>query len=165
MAMHAYGRVNPSVKDNPISERGSSLRYWKKAISCFMPNKLQILTTKGGAGCGNPTKSTLVNNLLNAIKRKETRGIGAHACADRALVEGEFKQGLDLLDNCQTSLIQKKRFLAMLKFQFHLIGRNDDTAHVLKSSIKRSPQFPEVLTVQMRWSKNVMEERDCPHQF
>ena len=137
--MHAYGRVSPSAEDNPISGRGSTLRYWKKAISYFMANKLQRWTTIGEVVCGNPIKSTFVNNLLNAIKKKETRGIGAQACVDKALAEGEFKQGLDLLVNCQASLTQKKCFLAMLKFQFHLIGRNDDTAHALKSSIKRSP--------------------------
>ena len=136
MAMHAYGRVNPSAEDDPISGRGSTLRYWKKVISYFVPNKLvQRWTTIGGATCGNPTKSTLANNRHIAIK-KETRGIGSQACADRALTEGEFKQGLDLLNNCRASLIQRKHFIAMLKFHFHLIGRKDDTAHVLKSSIK-----------------------------
>ena len=43
--------------------------------------------------------------------------------------------------------------------------RNDDTAHVTKDTLKRSPQFPQFLTVKIKWSKNVREERDCPNQI
>lgn len=53
----------------------------------------------------------------------------------------------------------------MLKFQFHLIGRSDNTAHVKKSFFSASSQFSGYLLVKMRWSKNVREERDCPHQI
>ena len=81
---------------------------------------------------------------------------------DRPLTKNEFFQALALIGKNGT-LINQLRCLAMLKFQFHLICRNDDTAHVTKDTLKRS--FPQFLTVKMKWSKNVREERDCPNQI
>ena len=63
------------------------------------------------------------------------------------------------------STVDGRRYQAMIKFQLHLIGRSNDTAHVKKSVLEQSTQFPEYLTVQMRWSKNVQEEKDCPKQI
>ena len=83
---------------------------------------------------------------------------------DRPLTKHEFFQTLSLIAK-NGALIDRLRFLAMIKFQFHLISRNDDTAHVTKDSLKWSPQFPQFLTVKMKWSKNVREERDCPNQI
>ena len=48
----------------------------------------------------------------------------------------------------------------MIKFQFHLICKNDDTAHVTKDTLERSSQFPQFITVTMTWPKNIWEERD-----
>ena len=164
-SLHAYGMENPSVEDNPTEGRGTTLMYYKKALSYFMPNKLQRWTIIGGVASGNPTKSVEVNNLLNAIKKKETRGVGKKSSADRALTKPEFEQVVELMDSNHGTVINRKRYLCMMKFQFHLIGHNDDTAHVYKNTIKRSPQFPDFLTVKMRWSKNVLEEQDCPKQL
>ena len=53
----------------------------------------------------------------------------------------------------------------MIKFQYHLIGRADCTSHVKKDAVKQSTQFPGYLKEQMHWSKNAMDERDCPKQL
>eukprot|EP00957_Ditylum_brightwellii_P039899 3020732-Ditylum_brightwellii.AAC.1 len=38
MAWKVYGTDNPSPQDNPIVGRFTSLKYYKKAISFYMPN-------------------------------------------------------------------------------------------------------------------------------
>ena len=53
----------------------------------------------------------------------------------------------------------------MIKFQFHLNYRSEDTTHVTKDTLKRSPHLSQFLTVKMKWLKNVREERDCPNQI
>jgi hypothetical protein len=59
-----------------------------------------------------------------------------------------------------------KYFLpSYIKYQFHLIARNDDTAHVDGEEIKDSPQFDFTLKTKLRWSKNVHEEREAPEQI
>eukprot|EP00957_Ditylum_brightwellii_P173623 13218597-Ditylum_brightwellii.AAC.1 len=53
----------------------------------------------------------------------------------------------------------------MGKFQFHLIARLDDTCHVKKDTLVPCFQFPFALMVQLRWSKNVHDERGAPEQI
>eukprot|EP00957_Ditylum_brightwellii_P032300 2446960-Ditylum_brightwellii.AAC.1 len=38
MAWKVYGTDNPSPHDNPTEGRSTSLKYYKKAISFYMPN-------------------------------------------------------------------------------------------------------------------------------
>ena len=85
--------------------------------------------------------------------------------ADRGLSKNEYIQALDLMGGNGGTVLNRLKFLAMIKFQLHLICRNDDIAHVSKDCIQRSPQFPQFMTVRMKWSKNVREERDCPPQI
>jgi hypothetical protein len=161
MCKRTYGKEDPTAEDNPLYARSSSLAYWKKAISYFMPNTAHWSTS----GEGNPTKSKTINKLIKAVKKKETRGTGVKSSADRSLTNNEFLQVVDLIGADQGMEINQRRHQAMLKFQHHLIGRCDDTAHVKKSVLEQSTQFSEYLTVQMRWSKNVQDERDCPKQI
>ena len=58
-----------------------------------------------------------------------------------------------------------RRHSAMLAFQIHLVGRGDDTAKVMKKNLERSSMFKDLLMVKLAWSKNVIEERDCPKQM
>ena len=53
----------------------------------------------------------------------------------------------------------------MLAFQIHLIARGDNTAKVMKKNLERSNVFKDLLMVKLAWSKNVVEERDCPKQM
>jgi hypothetical protein len=52
MCKRVYDKEDPSADDNPTNCRSSSLQYWKKAISYFMPNT----ATWTIDGTGNPTK-------------------------------------------------------------------------------------------------------------
>jgi hypothetical protein len=54
---------------------------------------------------------------------------------------------------------------AMFKFQFHFIARLDDTLHVRKDSIKVCDEFNFTVTTQLRWAKNVSDERGAPRQI
>ena len=152
MAMKAYHMEDPGPDDQPLYGRASSLEYYKKAISYFMPNR--IMSWNELQHVGNPTRSADVNDLITAVKKKQVRGLGAPSKADRAFEKGEFH------------IKRKYMYPAMFKFQFHLIARIDDTSHVRKDSIRVCPQFPEIaLNTRLRWSKNVHEERDAPYQI
>lgn len=162
MCYRTFGKEDPSQDDTP-KIRSSTIQYWKKAISCFMP-------THGAwneqHNTGNPTRAKLINGLHKAVKKHETRGTGQKPKADRSFTPSEFDQVLDLFDAYgPLNSIQSKRFLACIKFQYHMVARADDTSHMKKANIQPSQQFPGHLTAQVRWSKNVQEERDCPKQL
>ena len=153
MCWRAYGKVDSAQTDQPI-RRLQTLDYDKKAISYFMN-----ATSKWNEASknGNPTQSKKISTLLKAMKKCETRGTGASSSTDRAFTVNEFGQVLDLVEN--------NRFRAMMNFEYHLMGRCDDTAHVRKSVLLASNEFAGYLTVKINWSKNVSDERNCPDQI
>ena len=59
------------------------------------------------------------------------------------------------------------RFLypCILVTQYNLIGRVDDCCELSVTDIRGHPQFPFAIKTKVRWSKNVLEERDCPDQI
>jgi hypothetical protein len=71
MCQKAYGRLDPSPTDKPQFARSQSLRYYKKALSCFMPDKDKHWDPISGTG--NPTKSKPVNKLIKWIQRQEPK--------------------------------------------------------------------------------------------
>jgi hypothetical protein len=149
-------------EDNPTHGRASSLMYYKKAISYFMPNKLtpwNAISRKG-----NPTRSIDVYDLIKAAKKKEVRKQGTPSNADRPLEEQEFNQLITTLVSLECP---KERYmiLTICKFQFHLNARLDHTCHRKYDFIKPFPQFPFAVLCNVGWSKNVHEERDCPDQI
>jgi len=46
-----------------------------------------------------------------------------------------------------------------------MIGRGDDVHHMKTKSLHVHPKFDFALETSMSWSKNVLEERDCPPQI
>ena len=74
MKKNAYGTPDAGNDATPMEARSSSLLYWKKALSSYMPNRLMTwnVTTQQG----NPTKSTEVNNLIKMVKKSEVRHVG-----------------------------------------------------------------------------------------
>ena len=129
MCSKAYGKDNLAQTDQPIM-RASSIQYWKKAVSYFF-NTTQKWNK--ASETGNPTQSKKINQLIKVVKRQETRGNGAEAQADRPFTEDEFYQVLDL--------IADDRHRAMLTFQYHMIARMDNVAHVKKNTLKVSSKF------------------------
>ena len=69
--LKVFGTTDPDEDSTPKLRRSSSLVYYKKAISFFMPNKL--LGWNVTTNSGNPTKSVLVNNVINKVTKIEVR--------------------------------------------------------------------------------------------
>ena len=68
LCFKAYGTESPNfATDKPTHGRSSSLEFAKKAISYFMPNRL--LAWNEQTRSGNPTRSTLVKNIIKRVKR------------------------------------------------------------------------------------------------
>ena len=96
MSFRVYGTEDPNPQSKPLL-RSPSVEYWKKSISYFMNTTAKWTDGVDGArGHGNATQSKRVNNLINAVKRAETRGTGQETVADRAFTIVEFRQILDL---------------------------------------------------------------------
>ena len=71
MRFKVYGKADPDVNDMPTQGRLSSLEFTKKAISQFMPDKLQSWLIRRQDG--NPTQSVAVNDLIKLVKKKEVQ--------------------------------------------------------------------------------------------
>ena len=74
--LEVFGTPDSTKDACPKSGRSSSLRFLKKKISFFMPNKLlgwnvQIMS-------GNPMESVIVNEIINEVKKMEVRRQGNH---------------------------------------------------------------------------------------
>lgn len=163
MKLKAYGNPDANTEtDHPTEGRSSSVEFYKKAISFFIP--MRNATWNPMAGVGNPTRSVAVNELIKAVKKAEVRKQGKPSQARRELEEGEFVQTDEILNRSNDP---KKRFMAPAagKFQFHMVARVDDVAHFEEEDLKPNPEFDFALLSRMGWSKNVLEERDAPDQI
>ena len=72
--------ADPDPAQNALpKKRLSSVKYWKKPLSYFFNT-----TSKWNeaAKCGNPTQSLVINKLIKAVKRKDTRGTFAESKED-----------------------------------------------------------------------------------
>jgi hypothetical protein len=94
MEFRAYGVENPPDHMNPIHARSTSVEFWKKAISYYMPNKLMAWNAL--VQQGNPTRSIEVNELIKKMKKKEVRKQGKKSTARRGLNHEEFLLMLEL---------------------------------------------------------------------
>ena len=68
-AFKVYGTADPTPDMRPTQGRSNSILYTKKAISYFMPSKLETWSVR--ARTGNPTRAILVNNFVKSIKKME----------------------------------------------------------------------------------------------
>ena len=160
--LKVFGTTEPDQDCTPKLGRSSSLLYYKKAISYFMPNKL--LGWNVATSSGNPTKSVLVNNLINKVKKMEVRKQGKDSQARRPLTIDEFKYTVRKLKDGDDD-VWRYALPALCSFQFHLIARIDDTCQFMMNELVVHDLFPFALRGRMRWSKNVLEERHCPSQI
>lgn len=158
----AYGTHTPTEDDRPINVRSSSLLYWKKAISYFMPNKNHQWNELTGRG--NPTKSQELNDMIKKVKKFEVRGQGAPSRARRALKEHEFRSMQSELRSSD-DYITKYGIPALNTFQFHLIGRVDDCCKWRREHLAvHDSHSDKACKVRLAWSKNVTDERAAPWQ-
>ena len=163
MNLKAFGLTDPPTDANPTLARSSSLAFWKKAISFFMPNRLIVWTS--GRNEGNPTRSIEVNNLIKRVRKKEVRKQGVASQCRRAITEVEFRRMQTIMQGHHDSLVWRFGLYALTNFQFHLIARIDDCTQVLTENILVHDSFCNALKTRLNWSKNVSEERDAPWQI
>ena len=88
MSMKVFGVPEPEEDANPMEGRSSSLEYYKKAVSYFMPNKL--MTWDVQTGRGNPTCLVKVNELIKLVKKKEVWKQGKESSARRSMEQSEY---------------------------------------------------------------------------
>jgi hypothetical protein len=93
MCQKAYGTPEPNA--NPTQAQFSSLHYWKKAISYYMPNRL--MPRNAISRQGNATRSIEVNTLIKKVKKKEVRKQGVSSKARRAVTHDEFRRMQSIL--------------------------------------------------------------------
>jgi hypothetical protein len=139
MCSVAYGIAEPGPDDNPTGARSTSIEYNKKAISSFMPNKLMGWNRL--ANTGNPTKSAEVNDLIKKMKKKEVRKLGRRSQARRALNNEEYRRLVDLIRTSNDPKI-KYGIVALVAFQFHLLGRVDDACQWTTEHLRSHNRFP-----------------------
>lgn len=163
--IRAFG-VEVLEKDSrPTLLRGSTLEFYKKSISHFMPNKQPGWDVRTHSG--NPTKSALVNNLLARVARHELALQGAISKVKRSLTLDEFKMLITIFETSLSFQVQH-RFATMAKYQFHLIGRSDDVAQFkLRDLVGHSnPSFQTfALMCKVRVSKTATNEKNSMDQI
>ena len=158
-----YGAAEPDRDDDPLQARSTSLMFWKKAISHFMPKRLMALNSISQVG--NPTRGIEVNELIKTVKKKEIRKQGKSSTARRAITHPEFLRMLDYLKAEDQDDMRRYGMPSSFVFQYNLIARIDDSCQFLVSNLTASTDFDFVLRSKLNWSKNVHEESDAPNQI
>lgn len=159
----AFETMTPGIDDCPTGARSSTLAYYKKAISKFMPRKnlsWDVIRCEG-----NPTKSILVNEMIKNVKRFEVRKQGKPAQARRAFEFSEFIQILTILRNHEFTSYIKAWQAALLSIQWQLIGRVDDMMKLSTDDIFHNIEHDYTILIKVSWSKNVSDERDPVEQI
>ena len=159
--------MQPDVRQGTVFKlRSSSLAVMKKAVSWYMVDKIASWSPRTLSG--NPTKSTEVNDFIRFIKKMEVRKIGKKSTATHPLTMPLFRSALRILEEDQGNFNFYYRYTTMIKFQYHLIGRCDDLGNFCTRDLKShsNPLLSRIaLQTRVYWSKNVLEERDCPDQI
>lgn len=164
MKKTAYGTPTPGPNDNPTNCRSSNLEQAKKAVSFFMPNKHMPWDVRSNSG--NPTRSIPVNDVIKDVKKAEVRKQGRPSQAKRDIKRNEYRKTLRLLEAEGGNFEMKSKHPTMMKMQFHIIGRTDDITNLETLDLRSHDAFGTfALQTKVSWSKNVMEERECPDQI
>jgi hypothetical protein len=83
------------------------LAYWKKTISVFMPDRLVLWVS--GREEGDPSRSTVVNNLIRLVKKKKVRTQSVSSKAKHPMAHAEFRR----MQKYPTESQQKSFYLAL----------------------------------------------------
>ena len=129
-SLKVFGCVNPEEGTASKLGRSSSLMFYKKAISYFMPNKLSGWNVETKSG--NPTKSIAVNSLIKKVQKMEVRKQCKASQVTRALTIDEIKFVMQRLRK-GSDMTKKLAVPALFAFQFNMIGRIDDTCRLIMS--------------------------------
>ena len=74
---------------HPTMARSQSIKFWKKCLSRFMPNKHTPWNVESNTG--NPTHSVQMNDMTKDVVLAETRQQGALSHARRSTTAREFR--------------------------------------------------------------------------
>ena len=160
--LRAYGDQAPTADMHPTMARSQSIKFWKKCLSKFMPNK--HIPWNVQSNTGNPTRSIQVNDMIKDVTLAETRQQGALSHARRSTTAAEFRSLQTFLKN-QDGAVPKHGYIGHNNFQYHMIGRIDDCTQALTENLQTHDTHPDTaLKTKLPWSKNVREERDAPWQ-
>ena len=90
LAVKCFGRFDYNIDEGHCQTlaRASTLQLMKKSVSFSMPNKRPQWCNDRG----NPTKSAIVNDLLQLIKKFEARREGVPSQVKRQYILGHFLQ-------------------------------------------------------------------------
>ena len=131
----------------PTGLRATTILNKKKAISYFMPNQRPQWCNNQG----NPTKLDAVNKLISIVKVHEARREGAPSHVNRPLTSQEFLLMSSKLQN-HPDWVMSIKYRTMNLYQFHLIGRADDTCHFEMRDPRGHTVYSFALQTRVRWS-------------
>ena len=121
---------------------------------------------------GNPTRSTVVNQCIKdvLVQKFEVCAEGVATNARRPLEYKEFililKQFKLRMVDLSDSEVNKTVFMnSFLSMQWHMIGRVDDMLQLQISHFYADTNFDFSLLSKIKYSKNIMEERESPEQI
>ena len=165
LCLLAYGDEFPDLDvDLPTVGRSNSLEFAKKAISYFMPNKNMPWNEQ--AQQGNPTRSSVLNDMIKVVKKKEVRKLGKASSARRALALPEFRQLIEKVRfPSNPGFTHKYSLAAYYIFQFHMVARVDDVMHFKCDDLTPHLEFDFALKSKMCWSKNVLDKQSTSDQI
>ena len=132
-----FGTSTPDEDARPMV-RSSSIEFWKKSISAFMPNRLMVWNELSRVG--NPTKSIQINDLIKKIKKYEVRKQGVPSQARRPFSPKEYDEIKEILYKEGKDTIWKYGVPAQMNYQFHLIACADNTTNVLLENLQVHPR-------------------------
>ena len=164
MNLQTYGTSAPDITDRPTHCRSTNLEFIKKSISYFSPNRNASWNVEHKSG--NPTRSVVVNNVIKGVRLFEVRKEGLPSSAKRDMKRAEFELTMHIFETGGNDSYKTRVLPTMMKLQYHLIGRTDDISNIETDDIHSHPKFSDfALETEVSWSKNVMDERECPPQI
>ena len=83
-----FGTENQDNEAKPTA-RLSSLEFYKKVLSHYMPNRLMVWNEISGVG--NPTRCTQINDLIKRLKKMEVRKQGVPSRSRCVLTHKEYQ--------------------------------------------------------------------------
>ncbi|KAL3758123.1 hypothetical protein ACHAWU_004204 [Discostella pseudostelligera] len=130
--LKAYGKAEVGDLDRPTCGRCDSIKFYKKAISHFMPRK--FVPWDDITLVGNPTMSSAVRTMIKDVKQFEARKEGAPSNVRRPL-EGDEMRDIFVAAHNMSSLQVSSMMLAVLTLQWQFITRIDDVMKLATDTV------------------------------
>ncbi|KAJ0402414.1 hypothetical protein ATCC90586_000012 [Pythium insidiosum] len=141
--MKAYKKEAPGPDDRPTHARASTLEFYKKAISAFMPRRMAVWDDVRREG--NPTRSTQVNDLIKAVRKAEEarRGVEVTEPSGGAVMRELVRMNAQL-NNMKRRLEEINA--GVTSEMLHLRSDVNHKLELMHSSLKRIAPRPAMTT-------------------